>query len=134
MKALHEAEHETEWERRERIRLDDGFYTPLPPCVKKLLDEHCLDIPPFHFPHVAPDGVSIEFTKSPEAGMLGRLTTMRPGRYFQKHFTALSSSEIQELSSSFHAELNDEKTTLKFATDKHTINRIFETTMYPARS
>src|SRR5665213_349548 len=116
----------TEWHERERARFDDGTYKPIPVA---------LSYPAEHFVHLSVTETEIDtvaYTPSDEYGARDRQVRLKFGRYLHKTFTDLTDAEIQsyviELKSALSIELS--APTLHFATDRATINDIFETRMY----
>lgn len=80
-----------EWRQRERNRLEDGTYNPLPtawahlPAIRD------------HYAHVSKDGQSIAFTSDENKGMIDIQTVMKPGRYLTRFYPELSGDEVRDL-------------------------------------
>lgn len=75
------------WRTRERTRLTDGTYIPLP-------DDWNLEPIADHFLHIPKsDESKVEYTPDTQAGVLGRLVITTPGRYLEKFYNSLSDQE-----------------------------------------
>jgi len=124
------------WQAREQARLISGEYKPIPSEAVG-----GLEIEPEHFLHLSTtDGAPemVAFTASAPHGERDRQTRMKFGRYLKRYFPALSDCETQRRVVALRAavayvETADEYV-LRFASDRETIDRIFETAMCPCDS
>jgi hypothetical protein len=116
------------WKARELTRMDE---------YEHLADSATqgLPLPADHYLHLPTgnsDPVMIAYTENDEKGRRDKQKVMKFGRYLAKHFPELENEEIERRVKLLRASRSTENGTLKFATDKPTINRIFETSSYPA--
>lgn len=73
------------WRDRERKRLEDGTYKPLPWPGWVMENLRCY-VAKDHFPHVSTkDPTKVSFTDCVEKGEVDRQTTMAPGRYLERY-------------------------------------------------
>lgn len=78
--------NDANWRERERTRLLDGTYRPLPWSDRKWWTE-LNDIHKDHFPHISVQKqVLIAYTESKEKGVADIQTPIKPGRYLEKFF------------------------------------------------
>lgn len=113
------------WKQREMDRMADGTYTALPVI---------LDYPAAHFVHLsitASESEHVAYTPSDTYGVADRQVRLKFGRYLRKTFADMTDSDIQACVTRFKSALQVavSPATLHFATDRTTINRIFETRM-----
>lgn len=113
------------WHARESAGFEDGTYKPVPVPM---------DYPVAHFLHLSvteTEADYVAFTPSDAYGVADRQVRLKFGRYLKKTFESLSDAEIQAHVTSLKSALSiaDQAPVLKFATDRETINRIFETEM-----
>lgn len=81
----------SEWREREKKRLDDGTYLPMPDGWDLIPIED-------HFLHLSKENPSqVAFTESAEKGILDRQTKMNPGRYLQRYYPALPDLDRKRL-------------------------------------
>ena len=116
------------WKARELTRMD--LYEHLADSATE-----GLTLPADHYLHLPTgnsDPVMIAYTENDEKGRRDKQKVMKFGRYLVKHFPELENEEIERRVKLLRASRSSENGTLKFATDKPTINRIFETSSYPA--
>ncbi len=117
-------EQDAEWRQREKKRLEDGTYTPLPmdwrdshwfgDNSKKLVRgaDDLLHRPPRypdHFTHVSVDKVAmIAFTENDHKGVRDRQTRINPGKYLARFFSEwLTPADIQSLATQMGADYDD---------------------------
>jgi hypothetical protein len=115
------------WEIREIERFASGHYKPVPVI---------LDYPSDHYVHLSvaeTESDFIAYTPSESYGSADRQVRMKFGRYLKKTFPSLTDAEVQSHVSALKSALAIEAkpARLLFATDEETINKIFETPMYP---
>lgn len=118
-----------EWHQRELTRIADGTYKPIP------------DLPEFaavtfryeHFLHISKSAGALDmiaYTASNDKGKADRQTPMKFGRYLKQYYTGLTDEQIKTMVDALKIHLTDGGLAeLRFATDRKTINRIFETPM-----
>lgn len=116
-----------DWQWREQSRLDSSEYQPVP----IVLD---LAYPKEHYLHLSVTKTESDFvayTPSPEYGERDRQTRMKFGKYLRKVFPHLTDVDVQKAVMDLRTALAlaDSPAKLLFATDRATINRIFETEM-----
>lgn len=102
------------WRDRERARLTDGTYLPMPVTW---------DLPqiPDHFLHLAEDDpCQVAFTESPQKGVLDRQTRMTPGRYLERFHTHLPDLERKR-----YIAMVDKPEEVFFATKKREIEWVY---------
>lgn len=143
MKDLFEVtpEQAAEWRERERVRMTDGTYTPLPDTWRYSYwfcgdTTKMVDYPdgqrwyppryPDHFAHVSVDKVAmIAFTESDQKGVRDRQTRINPGKYLARFFSEwLTPSDIQHLATQMGADYNDDAT-LHFAKTADEIEHVY---------
>ena len=126
----------SEWKQREISRLADGIYKPLP-------NQLCLvlDFPADHFIHLSVTGDEADFiayTPSDAYGKADRQVRLKFGRYLKKTFPSMSDAFVQAHVTTFKSALavaaEPLPPALHFATDRDTLNCIFETQMYACGS
>lgn len=113
------------WKEREQARFADGTYKPVPVP---------LDYPADHFVHLSiteTETDTVAYTPSEAYGEADRQVRLKFGRYLRKAFPDLTDVQVQAHVISLKSALAvmDAPVTLHFATDRETINRIFETPM-----
>jgi hypothetical protein len=117
-----------DWRARERQRLADGTYQPLPNCVLSYWlwgNAEAQRIMKDHFAHVSlEDGAKIAFTEDDEKGAADRQTRMTFGRYLTRYFSDIAcQSEIRDLATRFASEF--EKLDLNFARTPDEIEHVY---------
>lgn len=120
-----------DWQSRERERMADGTYKPMPNIGIKL--------DPAHFVHRSTDKGQndyIAYTPSDAYGKQDRQTRLRLGRYLKKYFPDMSDVVVVEAVTRFKTALARESAPyeLHFTTNRDMISEIFETSMYAAGS
>lgn len=120
------------WQDREQFRFDNGDYLPVPQVAG-------LSYPKVHYLHLSVTKTESDFvayTPSEAYGQADRQTRLKFGKYLRKTFPDMSDSEVQAAVVALRAKLalTGSPATLKFATDRATINDIFETEMYACDS
>lgn len=106
-------EPDTNWETRERVRFEQGEYTPLPWHNIGWFALHQRTLK--HYAHVSKkQRDKIAFTESAEKGAADVQTLMRPGRYLKQFYShALTDASIKQMDAEFAALF--EEVELKFA-------------------
>ncbi len=118
---------EMQWSEREQYRFNCGEYLPVPRVLGlEYPQEHYL-----HLSNVKTETDFIAYTPSPEYGERDRQTRMKFGKYLRKTFPELTDQQIQKGVMDLRTvlALADSPAKLLFATDRETINQIFETAM-----
>ncbi len=120
-------EIEEGWQDRERERFKTGEYLPVP----QVLD---LEYPKEHFLHLSVDKAETDFvayTPNDEYGKRDRQVRIKFGKYLRKTFEHLSDADVKQAVSELRGKLAlaNAPIELRFATDRETINKIFETAM-----
>lgn len=118
------------WKQRESDRFNDGTYKPVPVT---------LDYPDEHYVHISvkhEETDHVAYTPSDAYGQADRQVSMKFGRYLKKTFSDMTDADIQGYVTKFKSALSVQETpvTLRFATDRETINDIFEAKMYACGS
>ena len=117
----------TNWQLREQDRFDDNTYQPVPAI-------NGLTYPPEHYVHLSVKDTESDFvayTPSQEYGERDRQVRLKFGKYLRKAIPTLTDAEIQTAVNELRSKLAlaSQPATLLFATDRETINHIFETEM-----
>jgi len=120
-----------DWKWREQCRFDSGEYQPVPGIGRTWPQEHYL-----HLSTTKTESDFVAYTPSEAYGSADRQVRLKFGKYLKKTFTDMSDAEIQQAVVGLRARLAlaECPATLKFATDRATINDIFETQMYACDS
>lgn len=113
------------WHARENGRFVDGTYKPVPVA---------LNYPSEHYLHLATEedsGDAVAYTPSDAYGVADRQVRLKFGRYLRKVFPEMTDQQVQTHVTALKVALAFELEPVKlcFATDRDTINRIFETKM-----
>lgn len=119
------------WRNRERGRLQDGTYKPIP----YLLELNGIAIESDHFLHLSvTDGPDmIAFTPNDEKGLADRQVSMKFGRYLKQYYQ-MDDVSVHACVVALRLALQKTDSELHFATDVETINDIFETCMHALNS
>ena len=121
-----------DWHWRENCRFESKEYLPVPKvCDRTFPAEHHI-----HLSVSKTETDFIAYTPSEAYGLADRQVRMKFGKYLKKTFADMSDAEIQTAVTAFRAKLAlaEAPATLHFATDRATINDIFETRMYACDS
>lgn len=116
-----------EWRLREKQRLASGEYKSLPYVGFTPIEDHFV-----HRSAQKDEEDFIAYTPSDAYGLQDRQIRMRLGRYVKKYFPNVSDDYIRSVVDKYKAIVDHESRPyeLNFATDRETINDIFETCMY----
>jgi hypothetical protein len=121
-----------DWGYREQCRFDSGEYLPVPNVADKAWPkEHYL-----HLSTTKTESDFVAYTPSESYGLNDRQVRLKFGKYLKKTFSDMTDAEIQSAVVRLRSKLALAETPaiLKFATDRETINDIFETEMYACDS
>lgn len=124
-------DHADIWQAVERMRFATGEYKGLP-FLDSLAAVGKDNFPEEHFLHLSTTETEtdhVAYTPSDSYGRNDRQVRLRFGRYLKKTFPGIADTVVQAASSELKAKLARSVEALHFATDRETMNDIFETKM-----
>lgn len=114
------------WREREKLRMTDGTYLPLPWGKEPWWQVGMKDIHNDHYPHVSLGKAAlISYTENEDKGSADIQTPVKPGRYLEQHFPMLSPYVIRDLCSVFSSKFEDNK--LLFGETEEEFEEVFTT-------
>jgi hypothetical protein len=117
------ARDSSEWHLREKERLVNGRYKPLPASWREAAWFTKSDATKHHYAHTSKSGEGVAYTPHDEYGFTDQQTVLTPSRYLAKFFSSvLRPEEISRLANGF----TDEKYQVEFSSTAEMFSDIFQ--------